>query len=103
MKHIIEKLTEIEDIASQMKASITAQKQKLFSEMEEECKNLDARLNKESEERLALWQKEEEEREREECRKLEEKAEACIQKREEYYAENHQRLARELFEEMIRM
>ena len=93
MENIIEKLTEIEAVASKTMESVAGRKQELMKEMADrrqafDVQNLQKQLTIQKEEEL---------------KELRKNTEQQVQQMQRYYRENHSRLADELFRKIVRM
>ena len=92
MEQIIGKLSEIETTAETIMKDALQKKKALSAEMERQSKEFDPQLEKQTEEQI-----------KEIRRNLEgeKDTQAALSQLDAYYAKNHERLSREIFEKII--
>ena len=103
MENIIEKLTEIEAVASKTMESVAGRKQELMKEMADRRQAFDVQVENESHIYLENLQKQLTIQKEEELKELRKNTEQQVQQMQRYYRENHSRLADELFRKIVRM
>ena len=103
MENIIEKLTEIEAVASKTMESVPGRKQELMKEMADRRQAFDVQVEDESHIYLENLQKQLTIQKEEELKELRKNTEQQVQQMQRYYRENHSRLADELFRKIVRM
>ena len=103
MENIIEKLTEIESVASKTMESVAGRKQEIMKEMADKRRAFDVKVETESHSYLEKLQKQLAIQKEEELKELRKNTEQSEQQMQRYYRENHSRLADELFRKIVRM
>ena len=103
MENIIEKLTEIESVASKTMESVAGRKQEIMKEMADKRRAFDAQVENESHSYLEKLQKQLKIQKEEELTELRKKTEQDEQQMKQYYHANHSRMADELFRKIVRM
>jgi len=103
MTSIIDKLSEIESVASKIKESASVQKQTLTKQMEAETRAFDADMEERTKLQVAEIKRKQEVHIEEELAVLREKSAQWLSRMEDYYNKNHEQLVQELFAKIIRM
>lgn len=103
MGSIIDKLVEIETIASRIRESVSFRKQEMATHMEAEKENFDTRLEVETRAYMAEVKSELQMNHEAEVAVLQQEAEQTIARTDAYYQDNHEALAEEIFDKIIRM
>lgn len=103
MTSIIDKLSEIENVASRIKESASMQKQTLTAQMQAETKAFDADMDERIRLQVVEIKRKQEVHIEEELAVLREKSARWLTDMEDYYNKNHEQLAQELFAKIIGM
>ena len=98
MEQIIGKLSEIETTAETIMKDALQKKKALSAEMERQSKEFDTQLEKQTEEQIKEIRRN---LEGEKDKRLSSLREAALSQLDAYYAKNHERLSREIFEKII--
>ena len=98
MEQIIGKLSEIETTAETIMRDALQKKKALSAEMERQSKEFDTQLEKQTEEQIKEIRRN---LEGERLSSLREDTQAALSQLDAYYAKNHERLSREIFEKII--
>ncbi len=99
MEQIIGKLSEIETTAETIMRDALQKKKALSAEMERQSKEFDTQLEKQTEEQIKEIRRNLEKDKR--LSSLREDTQAALSQLDAYYAKNHERLSREIFEKII--
>ena len=102
MEQIIGKLSEIETTAETIMRDALQKKKALSAEMERQSKEFDTQLEKQTEEQIKdclLYTSDAADDKR--LSSLREDTQAALSQLDAYYAKNHERLSREIFEKII--
>ena len=94
MEQIIKKLAEIETAAGHIMDDAERRKHALSEEMEKQCREFDSALEEETAQKIEQIKKPH-------LQKLRKETQEHNDQIDSYYRQNHQRLARELFEEIL--
>ena len=100
MEQIIGKLSEIETTAETIMKDALQKKKALSAEMERQSKDFDTQLEKQTEEQIKEIRRNLEGEKDKRLSSLREDTQALSQL-DAYYAKNHERLSREIFEKII--
>ena len=103
MGSIIDKLVEIETIASRIRESVSFRKQEMITHMDEEKKNYDSELDAETREYMAKVRSELQMNHEAEVTVIQQEAEKMIAQTDAYYQADHEALSDEIFDKIIRM
>ena len=95
MEQILNKLSEIEITAQRIMEDAGRSKAALSAEMEQQCRNFDAELEQEMKDNLEA-QKDQE------LTSLRHRTEQQLEDLDTYYRQNHQQLAEDLFQQLLR-
>ena len=95
MEQILNKLSEIEITAQRIMEDAGRSKAALSAEMEQQCRNFDAELEQETKDNLEA-QKDQE------LTSLRHRTEQQLEDLDTYYRQNHQQLAEDLFQQLLR-
>ena len=98
MEQIIGKLSEIETTAETIMKDALQKKKALSAEMERQSKEFDTQLEKQTEEQIRRNLEGEKDKR---LSSLREDTQAALSQLDAYYAKNHERLSREIFEKII--
>ena len=98
MEQIIGKLSEIETTAETIMRDALQKKKALSAEMERQSKEFDTQLEKQTEEQIKEIRRN---LEGKRLSSLREDTQAALSQLDAYYAKNHERLSREIFEKII--
>lgn len=101
MEQIISKLSEIEAAAKGIMEDTDRQKKALSQEMENQCKQFDMTLEKETSDRIAKIRENLEQEKDVRLTSLQKDTEAAFAALDSYYEKNHERLTRQIFEKII--
>ena len=100
MEQIIGKLSEIETTAETIMKDALQKKKALSAEMERQSKEFDNQLEKQTEEQIQEIRRNLGEKDKR-LSSLREDTQAALSQLDAYYAKNHERLSREIFEKII--
>ena len=95
MEQILNKLSEIEITAQRIMEDAGRSKAALSAEMEQQCRNFDAELEQETNRKIQA-QKDQEQT------SLRHRTEQQLEDLDTYYRQNHQQLAEDLFQQLLR-
>lgn len=101
MEQAIKKLMEIEKTAKSIMQEATQNKKWLTEQMEQSCLEYDTVLDKETETKLQKMKDSLEEEKEAALAELTQKTEETLKELDFYYAQNHERLSKELFEKIL--
>ena len=101
MEQIIGKLSEIEATAESIMKDATQKKKALSAEMERQTKEFDTQLEKQTEEQIKEIRRNLEGEKDKRLSTLRDDTQAALKELDTYYAKNHERLSREIFEKII--
>ena len=101
MEQIIGKLSEIEATAESIMKDAQQQKKALSAEMERQSKEFDTQLEKQTEEQIKEIRRNLEGEKDKRLSTLRDDTQAALKELDIYYAKNHERLSREIFEKII--
>ena len=101
MEQIIGKLSEIETTAEIIMKDALQKKKALSAEMERQSKEFDTQLEKQTEEQIKEIRRNLEGEKDKRLSSLREDTQAALSQLDAYYAKNHERLSREIFEKII--
>lgn len=101
MEQIISKLSEIETTAKGIMDDTDRQKKALSEEMEKQCKEFDAALAAETDQKVGEIRRNLESKKNNLLASLSQETEASIQALDSYYEKNHQRLSKEIFQKIL--
>ena len=90
MEQILNKLSEIEITAQRIMEDAGRSKAALSAEMEQQCRNFDAELEQETNRKI------------QELTSLRHRTEQQLEDLDTYYRQNHQQLAEDLFQQLLR-
>ena len=101
MEQIIGKLSEIETTAESIMKDAAQKKKALSAEMERQSKEFDTQLEKQTEEKIQEIRRNLEGEKDKRLSTLREDTQTSLDQLDTYYAKNHERLSREIFEKII--
>ena len=101
MEQIIGKLSEIETTAQSIMNDAAQKKKALSAEMERQSKEFDTQLEKHTEEQIQEIRRNLEGEKDKRLASLREDTQAALSELDAYYAKNHERLSKEIFEKII--
>ena len=101
MEQIIGKLSEIETTAQSIMNDAAQKKKALSAEMERQSKEFDTQLEKHTEEQIQEIRRNLEGEKDKRLASLHEDTQAALSELDAYYAKNHERLSKEIFEKII--
>lgn len=101
MEQIIGKLSEIETTAESIMKDAVQKKKALSAEMERQSKEFDTQLEKQTEEQIKEIRRNLEGEKDKRLSSLREDTQAALSQLDAYYAKDHERLSREIFEKII--
>ena len=99
MEQILNKLSEIEITAQRIMEDAGRSKAALSAEMEQQCRNFDAELEQETNRKI---QELKDNLEAQELTSLRHRTEQQLEDLDTYYRQNHQQLAEDLFQQLLR-
>ena len=97
MEQILNKLSEIEITAQRIMEDAGRSKAALSAEMEQQCRNFDAELEQETNRKIQELKDN-----LEELTSLRHRTEQQLEDLDTYYRQNHQQLAEDLFQQLLR-
>lgn len=103
MNTMLEKLMEIETVANKTVEAVAVKKQELARQLEEKKKSFDEQMETDTQQMLVKLRRQLELQKSEELKEMQTKACRANEELEHYYAENHERLAEEIFEKIIKV
>ena len=95
MEQILNKLSEIEITAQRIMEDAGRSKAALSAEMEQQCRNFDAELEQETNRKI-------QDQKDQELTSLRHRTEQQLEDLDTYYRQNHQQLAEDLFQQLLR-
>lgn len=101
MEQIINKLAEIETAAGHIMEDAEQKKQALSEEMEKQCQEFDSALEEETNQKIEQIKKQLLEDKENRLQKLRRETQKHNEYIDSYYRQNHERLARELFQKIL--
>ena len=101
MEQIIGKLSEIEATAQSIMNDAAQKKKALSAEMERQSKEFDTQLEKQTEEKIREIRRNLEGEKDKRLSALRKDTQAALSELDAYYAKNHERLSKEIFEKII--
>lgn len=102
MEQIIGKLSEIEMTAQSIMKDAAQKKKALSAEMERQSKEFDTQLEKQTEEQIQGIRRNLEGEKDKRLASLRKDTQVALSELDVYYAKNHERLSKEIFEKIIR-
>ena len=99
MEQILNKLSEIEITAQRIMEDAGRSKAALSAEMEQQCRNFDAELEQETNRKI---QELKDNLEAQKDQELRHRTEQQLEDLDTYYRQNHQQLAEDLFQQLLR-
>lgn len=102
MEQILEKLSEIEITAQRIMDDADRTKAALSAEMEQQCRNFDAELEQETNQKIQKLRNNLEAQKDQELTALRHRTEQHLADLDTYYRQNHQQLAEELFQQLLK-
>lgn len=102
MEQILEKLSEIEITAQRIMDDADRTKAALSAEMEQQCRNFDAELEQETNQKIQKLRNNLEAQKDQELTALRHRTEHHLADLDTYYRQNHQQLADELFQQLLK-
>ena len=102
MEQILNKLSEIEITAQRIMEDAGRSKAALSAEMEQQCRNFDAELEQETNRKIQELKDNLEAQKDQELTSLCHRTEQQLEDLDTYYRQNHQQLAEDLFQQLLR-
>lgn len=103
MNSMLEKLMEIETVANRTVEAVAANKQKLNRQFEEKKKTYDEQMETETKQMLVKLRRQLELQKSQELKEMQDKAIRADEELERYYEANHEQLAEEIFQKIIKV
>lgn len=101
MEQILNKLSEIETAAEAVVQETDRQKQVLSAEMEQQCKDFDEQLTKETDSKIAQIRRNLEHDKDAQLTALRRDTQEAFARLDAYYAANHQQISQEIYQKII--
>lgn len=102
MEQILSKLSEIETTANYIMEEASEKKQALTLEMEEQCRTFDTQVDEDTAGRVDEIRRQLEQDKEKELSQLRQQTKDMFAKLDAYYAENHERLAKEIYSKILK-
>ena len=102
MEQILDKLSVIEITAQRIMEDADKTKAALSAEMEQECRNFDAELEQETNHKIQELRNSLEKQKDQELTALRHRTEQHLKDLDSYYRQNHQQLAEDLFQQLLK-
>lgn len=102
MEQILSKLSEIETTANFIMEEASRKQQEMSRQLEEQCRSFDAQVDADTAKQVSEIRRQLEKDKEQELSKLRSQTEASFAEMDAYYAHNHEKLAKQIYDKILK-